>query len=211
MENYLSLPTPLWVVLIISCSWWALAIGLVFTYPRSAEFWTHQFLLKLIAGLLTILPFAVALLLLRSTHAATQGIAYGGQLLLTVLAMIWAADSGAYFTGRRFGKRKLMPAVSPGKTIEGMLGGLAAAAVVALIGAWLLELSTADWGYFVLASIITVLASVFGDLVESMFKRQAGVKDSGRILPGHGGVLDRVDSLTAALPVFAFCYWLWIF
>ncbi|GAA5219156.1 phosphatidate cytidylyltransferase [Corallincola platygyrae] len=210
LEAISSLPPYLLSVLIIGCLWWVAAVILVFSFPKSAVIWKSQTVLKFIAGLMTLLPFAIAVVLLRSTHAEKYGVWYGAELLLIVLAMVWAADSGAYFTGKQFGKRKLMPKVSPGKTIEGMLGGLCSAALVALGGAWTLKVAPSDWGYFVLASVLAVLASVFGDLAESMFKRQAGIKDSGRILPGHGGVLDRIDSLTAALPVFALCYWLWI-
>ncbi|RCU48871.1 hypothetical protein DU002_13905 [Corallincola holothuriorum] len=210
LETLTALTSILIWVLGLGCVWWVLAVILVFTFPASAAVWQNSSILKVFAGLLTLLPFAVGVLLLRSAHASSLGIYYGAELLLTVLAMVWAADSGAYFAGKRFGKRKLMPKVSPGKTIEGLLGGLCAASIVALVGAWLLNIEPADWGFFVLASVLSVLASVFGDLTESMFKRQAGVKDSGRILPGHGGILDRIDSLTAALPVFALCYWLWI-
>jgi phosphatidate cytidylyltransferase len=128
-------------------------------------------------------------------------------LLLAMMAIVWIADTAAYFAGRRFGRRKLAPSISPGKTWEGVYGALAAVAIYALL---LLPFATAA-GYTrpvdpVAAAIWVALAllltglSIIGDLFESQLKRQRGVKDSGAILPGHGGVLDRIDALTAAMP-----------
>src|SRR3569833_1530005 len=122
--------------------------------------------------------------------------------VLLLLALLWAADSGAYFSARRYGRRKLAPRVSPGKTWEGVAGGMAAALVVAVIGARIFDMSFAATGAFMILCGLVVVISVVGDLVESLFKREAGVKDSGRFLPGHGGALDRIDSLTAAAPLF---------
>ena len=120
---------------------------------------------------------------------------------------MWGADSGAYFFGRAFGKHKLAPKVSPGKSWEGALGGLLTSGVIAFIFLQVTpsdvfgrELSTVP---FIAVSVATVAISVLGDLAESMFKRQAGVKDSSNLIPGHGGILDRIDSLTAAIPFFA--------
>jgi phosphatidate cytidylyltransferase len=116
------------------------------------------------------------------------------------LILIWVADSGAYFVGRQWGKNKLAPRVSPGKTIEGLLGALAGGLIWGYAGMVWFE-PKSGW-LFVALCFVTVLFSVLGDLVESLFKRNAGVKDSGQLLPGHGGVLDRLDSLTSAAPVF---------
>ena len=130
-------------------------------------------------------------------------------LLLYVFILVWAADSGAYFAGRKFGKHKLAPKVSPGKTWQGVIGGLATASVFAFI---FLQLSggslfaTDSAASFVLLSVATVAISVLGDLTESMFKRESGIKDSSNLIPGHGGILDRIDSLTAAVPFFAYFY-----
>ena len=126
--------------------------------------------------------------------------------LMYVFALVWGADSGAYFAGRAFGKHKLAPNVSPGKTIEGFVGGVLTTAVLIIAVAVYRELSAVRLMAFLGLSLLTVLASVLGDLLESMIKRQAGVKDSGNIFPGHGGALDRIDSLTAAAPIFA--WWL---
>lgn len=191
------------VLVSMGVAWWILATLLVLTFPSSSRLWKHSAPLKTLAGLLTLLPFAIALLGLR-------GVELGAQLVLHLLLMVWAADTGAYFSGKRFGKHKLMPRVSPGKTIEGLLGGLFAASLVAVLGAWLLGVAPAKWPLFVLCGLAAVCASVIGDLAESMFKRQAGIKDSGRILPGHGGILDRIDSLTAAFPVYVLTFWHWV-
>jgi phosphatidate cytidylyltransferase len=127
----------------------------------------------------------------------------GPALVMMTLILVWAADTGAYFAGRRWGRRKLAPRVSPGKTVEGALGGLAMVAAVAVIAGVWFGFSAGQWLLFVGLCLLCFVASVLGDLFESMAKRQQGVKDSGAILPGHGGVLDRIDSLTAAAPVFA--------
>lgn len=129
--------------------------------------------------------------------------------LLYVFGLVWCADSGAYFAGRAFGRHKLAPKVSPAKTLEGLAGGLLLTAVLAITVACSIKLTGATWWGFMALSMITVLASVHGDLVESMLKRRAGVKDSGNILPGHGGVLDRIDSLLSATPIFALGFW-WV-
>ena len=129
--------------------------------------------------------------------------------LLYVFALVWGADSGAYFVGRLFGKHKLAPNVSPAKSIEGLIGGLLTTSIIVLLVAFLqLKLDTQSLVAFIGLSLLTVLASVQGDLFESMVKRKAGIKDSGTILPGHGGVLDRIDSMLAAAPVFALGMWL---
>jgi len=126
-----------------------------------------------------------------------------------VLLLVLGADSGAYMFGKMFGKHKLAPKVSPGKTWEGFLGGLVTSALIAVLFATLAPL-TVSTGTLVICAIIATLASVLGDLTESMFKREAGIKDSGNLIPGHGGILDRIDSLTAAVPVFA-CLLLLVF
>ncbi|PNK61372.1 phosphatidate cytidylyltransferase [Psychrobacter sp. FDAARGOS_221] len=128
--------------------------------------------------------------------------------LLYVFLLVWCADSGAYFVGRKLGRRKMAPNVSPNKSMEGLAGGLATGfAVVIAISVFQLKLTGTILVLFVGLSLITILSSVLGDLLESMLKRKAGIKDSGTILPGHGGVLDRIDSLLAATPIFALGFW----
>jgi len=135
---------------------------------------------------------------------------FGAWAVLYIFALVWAADVGAYAAGRLFGKHKMIPAVSPNKTIEGLCGGIVLAFVVMVIVTQIIPVPRDMYVGFYTVGLATVIVSVFGDLSESMFKRCAGVKDSGSILPGHGGVLDRIDSLTSALPIFAFSYLLLI-
>ena len=179
-------------LLILGCGWWALALLLVQGYPSSAILWGHT-LTRLLMGLLVLVPTWLALTLVRFQPE-------GAWLVLMMTAIVATADIGGYFAGRRFGKRKLAPAVSPGKTLEGFVGGLLSNIVLAFLIACF-----SDIGIWLLLAIVvpTSLFSVLGDLLESMVKRHADVKDSGNILPGHGGILDRVDSITAAAPVFA--------
>lgn len=128
----------------------------------------------------------------------------GPVLALYLLLLVWSADSLAYFTGRSLGRRKLAPAISPGKTVEGLLGGMGGVLATALAaGLFWFRLSAAALAWWLFVSLAAGLASVIGDLNESRLKRLAGVKDSGVLLPGHGGVMDRVDGLLAAAPVFA--------
>jgi phosphatidate cytidylyltransferase len=123
----------------------------------------------------------------------------GEQLFLFLLVLVWAADIGAFFAGRRFGRVKLAPRVSPNKTWEGVLGGVVAGLIAAVAGSVWFGFAK---GPFIALCVAVVLASIVGDLTESMFKRFAGLKDSGKVLPGHGGVLDRIDSVTAAVPFY---------
>ncbi len=179
-------------VLILGCGWWALALLLVQGYPSSSVLWGHK-VLRLLMGILVLIPTWVALVYVRQQSN-------GAWLVLLLMLIVAVADSGGYFAGRRFGKHKLAPAVSPGKTWEGFAGGFFANCLLALILGLILDASI----LLMLALVIpTSLVSVLGDLLESMVKRHAGAKDSGNILPGHGGILDRVDGITAGAPVFA--------
>ncbi|MFC3606421.1 phosphatidate cytidylyltransferase [Stutzerimonas tarimensis] len=187
-------------VVALGVLWWIAATFLVLTYPDSTRFWGGS-RGSLLIGLLILLPAWQALLVLKSWPM-------GNWLILSVMVLVWTADIGAYFSGRRFGKKKLAPKVSPGKSWEGVYGGLAAALLVTLVTALSRGWPFAELLLALLAAALVVLISVVGDLSESMFKRNAGIKDSSQLLPGHGGVLDRIDSLTAAVPVFVLLLWL---
>ncbi|HLD68495.1 MAG TPA: phosphatidate cytidylyltransferase [Pseudomonas sp.] len=187
-------------LLAVAVLWWALATLLVLSYPGSSRYWGGA-PGKLLIGLLILLPAWQGLMLLKAWPL-------GNLLILAVMVLVWGADIGAYFSGKAFGKRKLAPRVSPGKSWEGAIGGLlfslGLTLAVGLYRGW----ASADLALALLIAAGVVAISVVGDLTESMFKRQAGVKDSSQLLPGHGGVLDRIDSLTAAVPVFAVLLWL---
>ncbi|WP_044411282.1 phosphatidate cytidylyltransferase [Thiomicrospira microaerophila] len=194
----------LWFELYQALIWFALA-QLILTVVTVTRFQTTQggaiwqsSWLNLLVGLLFIVSFGLALVWLRDEVSVW--------LLLLSLSMIWLVDTGAYFSGRRFGRHKLAVHVSPGKTWEGVAGGVLLAWVVAL-AVWFVAEINYQPGLvaFVLGLSLIAGLSVFGDLFESLMKRQVGLKDSGKILPGHGGVLDRIDSLLLALPLY------WIF
>ncbi|WP_341503492.1 phosphatidate cytidylyltransferase [Gallaecimonas sp. GXIMD4217] len=180
--------------------WWVLAALLAYQYPEPVRFWQNHRSWRLIFGVLTLIPAWAGLQILRSWHYDVAPL-HGALAILYVLLLVWAADTGAYFVGRRFGKHKLAPRVSPGKTLEGALGGIGLALLVAAIAISQAPAALSP-SALVSASLFAVLASILGDLSESMLKREAGIKDSGSILPGHGGILDRIDSITAAVPVF---------
>ncbi|GJJ79961.1 phosphatidate cytidylyltransferase [Pasteurella canis] len=201
-EGYISL------MLFSSVIWWGIALSLVVTYPKSAVSWGKNKLLQVIFAFFTLVPFLVGVLRLRLDHYVTDQY-HGLVLLLYVFILVWSADSGAYFAGRQFGKNKLAPKVSPGKSWEGVFGGLLTAGLLATVFIQFTQqnlLSNVSTPAFILLSVATVAVSILGDLTESMFKRESGIKDSSQLIPGHGGILDRIDSLTAAVPFFAYFY-----
>ena len=190
------------IVTLIGAAWWCVALLWLRFFNFASDHETYARVFKLAAGTLAILPAWCALGLI---HASEPN---GHRWLLTALSVVWAADSGAYFAGRQFGgrwfgSRKLAPRISPNKTLEGLLGGLAAGVVAGLGFAWLAGLTLPQVPAFVLVAIAAVLFSVVGDLFESLLKRHVGAKDSGHLIPGHGGILDRLDGVLAALPIFA--------
>lgn len=187
---YLSI---IWVVLWgASILVWLMSISWVRKYPEY-DGWYNGALLYL--GALLIIAAITAIFALWNMSP---------WWLMYVFLLVWGADSGAYFVGRKLGMRKLAPMVSPNKSIEGLIGGLITSClIIVAVAVMYLDVAPMAFIFFLILSLITVIASVQGDLVESMIKRRAGIKDSGRILPGHGGVLDRVDSLLSATPIFA--------
>jgi phosphatidate cytidylyltransferase len=175
-----------------ACVWWAIAALWLTLVPSR-----HRAALTLLCGAPVLVPAFVAVARLLF---ASRGAAHGPDIVFLLLLLVIGADIGAFFAGRSFGRRKLAPRVSPGKTWEGAIGGLAAVALVAWAGAAYLGLPI---GAGVAFGCAVGIFSIVGDLTESMFKRAAGLKDSGTVLPGHGGMLDRIDSVTAAAPLYA--------
>lgn len=192
------------MAVVVGVVWWLLACLWLKHYDFASNHDTHARMFKLAAGTLAVVPAWCALALL---HASQPN---GHRWLLVALGIVWAGDTGAYFVGRAFGGklfggRKLAPRISPNKTIEGLLGGIACALLVALPLATYAGAQTAQLPMVAAATVLTSGAAVVGDLFESLLKRHVGVKDSGDIIPGHGGILDRIDAVLAALPVFALC------
>jgi phosphatidate cytidylyltransferase len=185
------------IMVMIGVGWWCLAALWLRHYDFASDHDTHARIFKLAAATLSVIPAWCALALI---HASQPN---GNRWLLLALAIVWAADSGAYFAGRKFGKIKLSPRISPNKTVEGLIGGVVAGMILALVAAPFAGASMKELPYVAIVAIWTILFSVVGDLFESLLKRHVGVKDSSHLIPGHGGVLDRIDSILAALPVFA--------
>lgn len=184
---------------------WLLVAVIVAAYPGAVRFWASR-PARLLLGVATLVGAWLALNHLRGGELALGHTRSNLLLILYTFLVVWAADIGAYFAGRAFGRSKLAPAVSPGKTWAGVWGGLAVVAGLALAVAWWLDLAGMAVVQFALVSLLTALASVLGDLFESMLKRHRGIKDSSQLLPGHGGILDRIDSLVVAIPVLASCF-----
>lgn len=184
---------PVMVPALIGVGWWIAVLTILALYRPTPAPVPRRLTLLALAGLPTLVPAWYALVALHSIAPL---------LLLFLFFVTASADTGAYFAGRRFGRNRLAPDISPGKTREGLLGGLAAVLVPAVLGAWGFHVPMGLWFYFIALCLLTAMLSVAGDLFESLLKREARVKDSGNILPGHGGILDRIDSLNAAAPVF---------
>jgi len=178
------------MMLLLAITWWVIAAARIVIFPE-----TELRAFVYAGGVLVLLPMWVALLTLTLHHPQ------GGQLILCLLLIVASTDIGAYFVGRALGRHKLAPRVSPGKTWEGVAGGLLSSVIIAVLAAYWFGFPLLA---FIALSLVTALFSIVGDLTESLFKRHAGLKDSSSILPGHGGILDRIDSITAAAPVFVY-------
>lgn len=173
---------------------WLAALWFVTQYPKNALWKSVP--ARLAIGFAVLVPCWVGFVELRTSPWL------GKEALLYILLMVWCADIGAYFAGRRFGKAKLAPKVSPGKSWAGVYGGLLATSALAVGCALYWDLSSSDMVTLLLITLLVTAVSVLGDLFESMVKRHRGMKDSSQLLPGHGGIMDRIDSLTAAVPLF---------
>ncbi|MFQ3288108.1 MAG: phosphatidate cytidylyltransferase [Alteromonadaceae bacterium] len=193
------------LILWLAVVWWVLSAGLTLLYPRYSKFWSSHRSIRGVFGWLTLVPTWLAFVVLRSYDFDVNPY-HGAQLIMFLFLMVWSADVGAYFVGKAIGKHKLLPNVSPGKTIEGFIGGVVFACLLISIAGYVIGWDSQKFTMVLSVTALITTISVLGDLNESMFKRQAGVKDSGTILPGHGGILDRIDSLTATAPIYALCY-----
>ncbi len=175
-------------ITMISVGWWMLSLMVLLRLPRHIPL--------AIVGVVGPFVLIPSWFLLSHLH---QGFIHGAELIMSLLLIVWATDVGAYLIGSLWGKVRLAPRVSPGKTWEGVIGGIALAGLVSLGASIMLDVPR---GLFIAIGISTAISSVVGDLTISLFKRNVSMKDSGRLLPGHGGILDRIDSLTAATPIF---------
>ena len=173
--------------------WWIVALFILYQYiqNQSKQVVTR---VSLAMGFFAIIAGWVGLNSLRSE---------GAGIVLFFFLLLWASDTGAYLVGSRIGRRKLAPVISPGKTIEGCFGGLALMLIVLIGGIIVLHIPMKQWFGLLIVSILMNIFGIIGDLFESMLKRKVGMKDSGNVIPGHGGILDRLDSTLAAAPVFA--------
>lgn len=193
------IPAPF--ILVVSGIFWCLTIPMILLYPRACNwFKTRAFVRALLGIVVLVSAFAT----IRFIRLQNDGI----YALLLLFVLIWGADSAAYFVGRKWGKTKLLPQVSPGKSVQGLLGALLFSAIITYVLLLFFETPEVRWMWIFSLTTTTTLFSVVGDLFESVLKRQAGIKDSGHWLPGHGGILDRIDSLLAAAPIFALVAWL---
>lgn len=199
---------------VCSALWWLLAAFLVLRYPKNSAV-ANSRVFKIVGGFFYFIPFFLATYILRCQSCAIDlqscatGLSVGTVSILSVMVLVWAADSGAYFVGKACGKHKMSPHVSPNKTFEGLAGGIVLSliifAVLACFGCYGNAFQQ-NMTALTAAAVFTVVFSVIGDLWESLLKRSSGIKDSGFIFPGHGGMLDRIDSLLSALPVFLITY-----
>jgi len=183
----------LWPVYLAVPWWFGVTYYLKIAKPKAANS-----VLKLDKLLIAFIVLPAAALAMRQIHSGEQG----AEWLFYALSMVWVADIGAYFSGKKFGRRKLAPLISPGKTKEGLFGAVVATSIYTLAASYYFGLGMEHAVMLVLLSVILTFVSVSGDLYISLLKREAGLKDSGNILPGHGGILDRIDSVLAAMPVF---------
>lgn len=191
------------LVMLVSVLWWvwALAEILWFKDPRRGGLMTPWG--RWVGGFFVLIPAWLAPLWLHQQPG-------GARLVVFLMALVWVADSAAYFAGKAWGKTKIAPHISPGKSLQGVIGGLVGVAVLAAASAVLVwNLNAERLIIWILIALLAALFSVLGDLTESRAKRIAGVKDSGTILPGHGGILDRIDAFTAAAPLFV-VLWIWL-
>lgn len=188
---FISIP----LTMMIAGGWWLVALLMVVIYPRMTGWWRNSIFMRGLMGALVLAPCWMSVNYIRN-------LGNGSYTLLYLFILVWGADTTAYFVGKKWGKTKLLAGVSPGKSVQGLAGALVFAVIASIVVIYLTEAPQFLWKWLAGLTITTVVASVVGDLFESMMKRNASLKDSGALLPGHGGLLDRIDSLTAAAPVY---------
>lgn len=191
--------------LLVAVVWWLSGFALILLYPRATGLWSSPWV-RLLVGTLVLCSMWVGFYWIKAADESNV-------LITLLMLLVWGADIGAYYAGRAFGKRKLLPNVSPGKTWAGAIAAVVSAMAIGLVVVVVVGYSTtwqwADYALLMVFAGCVVVMSIVGDLVESMVKRQRGLKDSGALLPGHGGIMDRIDSMCAAAPVFAAFLYVW--
>ena len=196
----------IWVIYVSVMWWFSITLYLKIAIPKAASS-----SLKLDKLLIAFIILPAAALAMQEIHGIHIGLdRQGPEWLFYALSVVWVADIGAYFSGKKFGKSKLAPHISPGKTKEGLFGAVLATSIYSLLASYYFEMQTERAVLLVMLTVIITFISVSGDLYISFMKREAGLKDSGNILPGHGGMLDRIDSVLAAMPVFLLGFNWWI-
>ncbi|HKT41692.1 MAG TPA: phosphatidate cytidylyltransferase [Rhodanobacteraceae bacterium] len=190
-----------WLPVLAGLVWWLLALAWLAHHRFGSEPTPGHAALKLLTGAMVVVPAWCAVVVMHGDMAEPHA-GRGHWWVVFFACIVFAADIGAFTAGRRWGRTKLAPAISPGKTREGVYGALVCSGIVGFVGGVLLKVPVDRLPTIVALALLTVLFSIIGDLFESLIKRHAGVKDSGALFPGHGGVFDRMDSIVAALPVF---------
>jgi phosphatidate cytidylyltransferase len=184
------------LIIVIGALWWLISPVFLLMYLKNKKAFLNNIVFQYVTGIMSFVPCFFGLIYIREAGMD------GAKILFYLILIVCATDVGGYFVGRFFGKHLLAPSISPKKTVEGAIGGIILALIVAIISGHILKINY-GYGYmFNLATIIACGWPIFGDLFESMLKRQVGVKDSGKLLPGHGGMYDRIDGLIAAVPIF---------
>ncbi len=209
--HYVQMDLPL-LILFVALFFIFLSVVIVLSFSSNKNWWQGK-MIKSLFGLILLPAFFVSFISIRQTGYPMYGVgdfAYGGKLLLFMLLLIWAADTGAFVTGKLFGKHKLTK-VSPNKTWEGVIGGISLSVAIGWAGISVLDLQVNNMAVYLLVILSLAIIAVFGDLFESALKRVADIKDSGNLLPGHGGLLDRLDSTITVAPLFylSFSYFEW--
>ena len=186
--------TNIYSFLYIVVFWWLINIVCIIYYPKVQYFWNGNYFIRVINGFLVLIPTWISIIIIRQK--------LGEGFLLFLFFLIWGADTGAYIVGKFVGKTKLAKNISPKKTWEGVMGAFVTAIIVSLLVLYFNNFDTKVWWQYLLLTLLVTVFSIVGDLFESLYKRNANIDNSGFFLPGHGGIMDRIDSLTSSAPIF---------